>query len=221
MLKKSRFVMMILVAALVLSACLPATGSDGATIDATQAAQMVEDAVNKALDAQATQNAAAAPAATATLPPATFTAIPAPATETPVPTVTAIVLAPTATSAPASGGGIYTTPKQYCTFVNGSLRPKENETFAAGDNFAIKITLVNSGTESWPAKLDFDYYGGTDFTNGGNTLVELPAIAPGESVQLGPFGAEAPAKSGHYVMTFKVRGLDNLECLPYIAINVK
>jgi len=216
-----RFAILITAASLLLSACIPTSGADGATIDATQAAQMIEDAVEKALDAQATENAANMPAATATLPPATFTAIPAPATETPIPTVTAIVLAPTATSAPASGGTTYSTPANYCTFVNSSLRPKENETFAAGDNFAIKITIVNSGTASWPKGLDFNYYGGTNLTNGGITLVELPAIAPGGSFQVGPFGAQAPAQSGHYVMTFKIRGLDNLDCLPYIAINVK
>ena len=85
-----RFAMLIAVFALLLSACIPTTGTgtDGGTIDATQAAQMVEDAVNKALDAQATENAAQSSAATATLPPATVTPIPAPATETAIPTVT-------------------------------------------------------------------------------------------------------------------------------------
>lgn len=218
--KTIQFAMLIAVFALLLSACIPTSGTEGATIDATQAAQMVEDAVNKALDAQATQNAENMPAATATLPPATVTAIPAPATETPIPTVTAIVLAPTATVAPASSGGTtYTTPKYYCTYINSSLRPKENETFAAGDNFAIKITIVNSGTEAWPAGLDFQYSGGVDFTNGANTLVELGAVAPGGSVQVGPFGAQAPSESGRHVMVFKIPGVD--DCFPYIAINVK
>ena len=38
--KNIRFAMMIQAATLLLSACFPATDSDGATIDATQAAQI-------------------------------------------------------------------------------------------------------------------------------------------------------------------------------------
>ncbi len=216
-----RFAMLISAAALLLSACVPTpAANDGATIDATQAAQMVEEAVQKALDGQATQNAANQPAATATLLPATVTPIPAPATETPIPTVTAIVIAPTATTAPASGGGgTYTTPQYYCTYNQGK-RPKENEVFAAGDSFDIKFTIVNGGTATWPAGIDVKYGYNTDFTNGGTSRMEIPvALGPGESYQIGPFDAWAPNQSGHYVMGFIVEGVDN--CTPYIAINVK
>ncbi len=221
MLKKSRFVMMILAAALVLSACLPATGSDGATIDATQAAQMVEDAVNKALDAQATQNADNVPAATSTLPAPTNTAIPAPATVTPVPTITPIVLAATPTTASSSGSGSTTTwdNSYYCTF-NAGKKPAELEVLAPGDSFDIKFTIVNSGTQTWGKGLDLVYYGGPDLTNGGfsATTVELPEMAPGASYTVGPYDAWAPNDSGRQVMTFKLEGG---WCLPYIAIQVK
>jgi hypothetical protein len=215
-----RFAMLIATAALLLSACIPTpAGNDGATIDATQAAQMIEDAVNKALDAQATENAANMPAATATLPPATVTAIPAPATETPIPTVTAIVLAPTATVAPASGGGTYTTPAYYCEYNQGK-QPKDNTKLSAGDAFDIKFTIVNRGTATWIAGTDVKYGYNTDLTNGGTSRTEIPvALAPGESYVIGPFDAWAPAQSGHYVMGFIVEGVGN--CTPYVAIDVK
>ena len=217
--KTIRFAMLIAAAALLLSACIPTTGNDGATIDATQAAKMVEDAVQKALDGQATQNAANQPVATATLPPATFTAIPAPATETPVPTVTAIVLAPTATTAPASsGGGTYTTPLYYCDVTN--KKPQDNIKLSGGDAFDIKFTIINRGTATWPAGTDVKYGYNTDLTNGGVSRTEIPvALGPGESYVIGPFDAWAPNTSGHYVMGFIVEGVDN--CIPYVAIDVK
>lgn len=216
-----RFAMLMATAALLLSACLPTTGTtgnDGATIDATQAAQMIEDAVDKALDAQATENAANQPAATATLAAATNTAIPAPATETPIPTVTAIVILPTATTAPASGGNSGWDGKYYCTYYQ--KKPKDNSRFAAGDSFDIQFTLVNAGSATWPAGTDVRYGTNTDLTNGGTSLAELSVdVAPGESYVIGPFDAWAPDKSGHYVMGFIVEGVDN--CIPYVAIDVK
>ena len=214
-----RFAILIATASLLLSACFPTPGADGATIDATQAAQMVEDAVNKALDAQATQNAANVPAATATLPPATETPIPAPATATTVPTITPIVLAPTATIASSSGGITYQTPAYACYFMSGK-KPQDNSVFAAGDSFDIKFTITNTGTATWVAGADVKYAYNTDLTNGGVSRGEIAAaLAPGESATIGPFDAWAPAKSGHYVMGFVVEGVDN--CTPYVAIDVK
>lgn len=218
--KTIRFAMLLVAATLLLSACFPATNSEeGSTIDATQAAQMVEDAVDKALNAQATQNAANAPAATATLPPATETPIPAPPTVTPIPTITPIVLAPTATVASSSGGTTYQKPKYSCYFMSGK-KPKDNSIFAAGDSFDIKFTITNTGTATWVAGTDVRYGSNTDLTNGGVSMGELAVdVAPGESVTIGPFDAWAPAKSGHYVMGFIVEGVDN--CMPYVAIDVK
>lgn len=219
MLKNPRFLMIILAAALALSACLPTTGNDGATIDATQAAEMVASAVAQALDAQATQIAANLPAATATELPPTKTPIPAPATATLIPTITPIVLVPT--TVPSSGGGGATTwdNSYYCTF-NAGKKPAELEEFARGDSFDIKFTIVNSGTKTWEKGLDVIYYGGPDFTNGAfsATTVELPEMAPGDSYTVGPFDAWAPNESGRQVMTFKLEGG---WCLPYIAIQVK
>lgn len=211
--------MVMLAAALLLSACFATTeSSDGATVDATEAAQMVEDAVAEAMNAKATEDAAKEPAATATQVPPTNTAIPAPPTETPIPTVTAIVLAPTATVAPA-GGAVYQTPDYYCE-SDTDKKPKDNSLFAPGDSFDIKFTIVNTGTKIWQAGIDVKYGYNTDLTNGGLSRTEIPvALAPGESYIIGPFDAWAPAESGHYVMGFIVEGVDN--CIPYVAIDVK
>ena len=59
MLKKIRFLYPLLAVVILLAACAPVSVSDdGSKIDATQAAQMIEDAVAKALaDAQATADA--------------------------------------------------------------------------------------------------------------------------------------------------------------------
>lgn len=217
--KTIRIGMLLAAATLLLSACFPATSPDGATIDATQAAQMIEDAVEKALDAQATENAANMPAATATLPPATETPIPAPATATPVPTITPLVLAPTATIASSSGGTTYQKPAYSCYFMSGK-KPADNSIFAAGDSFDIKFTITNTGTATWVAGTDVKYAYNTDLTNGGVSRGEISAaLAPGESATIGPFDAWAPAKSGHYVMGFLVEGVGN--CTPYVAIDVK
>lgn len=221
MLKKFRFVYMILAATLLLSACFPTTTADGTTIDATQAAQMVETAVAQALNAQATQIAESIPDATATPLPPTNTAIPAPATATLVPTITPIVLAasPTTVSSGSNSGGSNQTPKYQCYF-NGGKEPSDNSLFAAGDAFDIKFTIVNTGTATWVAGIDVKYGYNTDLTNGGVSRTEIPvALAPGQSYVIGPFDAWAPAKSGHYVMGFIVEGIDN--CIPYIAIDVK
>ncbi len=213
-----RFAMLITAAALLLSACVPTpAANDSVTIDATQAAQMVEDAVKKALDGQATQNAANQPAPTATLPPATVTAIPAPETETPIPTVTAIVIPATATAVPASGGTGWD-GKYRCDVI--SKQPRDNTKLSAGDSFDIRFTIINRGSVTWPAGTDVKYAYNTDMTTGGVNRAEIPvALGPGESYEIGPFDAIAPAQSGHYVMGFMVEGVAN--CTPYVAIDVK
>ena len=219
--KKLRFATMILAAALLLAACIPATGSDGATIDATQAAQLVETAVVQALNAQATQMAANVPAATATPLPPTNTPIPAPATETLVPTITPVVLAPT--TAPSSGGTGGTTVKVYEFACDPDVgkRPYDNSEFKGGDTFDIKFTIVNTGTETWPNGYDLVLITGNnyvDLTNGGYTTVQLPEVPPGGSYSVGPYDAWAPNGKGNYVMAFKLEGGF---CFPYVSINVK
>jgi hypothetical protein len=221
--KKFRFVYIILAAAFLLSACLPTgTADDGSTIDATQAAQLIETAVAQALGAQATQVAESAPQATATSvePEPTNTAIPAPATVTPIPTITPLVIAPT--TAPASNGGTTSyTPAEYeCGLISIQPPPSASSVFRAGDPFDINITIKNTGTATWEKGWDIAFYNGSNSTNLSTnfTTVEMNEVKPGETFSFGPYDAIAPSQTGHYVMTFKVESVD---CWPYIAIDVK
>ena len=224
--KKFRFVYLILAAAFLLSACLP-TGSanDGGstTIDATQAAQMIETAVAQALDAQATQVAESIPQATATTvePEPTNTAIPAPATVTPVPTITPLVIAPTAVPASSGGGTTSYTPKEYeCGLVSIQPPPSASSVFSPGEPFDISITIKNTGTATWVSGWDIAFHSSANSTNFASSFssVEMGEVKPGGSFSFGPYDAIAPSQKGHYVMTFKVESVD---CWPYVAIDVK
>jgi len=224
MLKKYRFVYVILAAAFLLSACLPAEGTDGSTINATQAAELIETAVAQALNAQATQNAAAVPQATATLVPTnTPQALP---THTLVPTITPLVRAPTAAVASSGGGGssggsggtTYVPLKEDCNAYIGK-RPYDNTEMRTGDPFDIKFTIENTGTETWPAGYDLIHSYGPDFTNGQfPAFIQLPEMKPGAQFSVGPYDATAPAEKGRQVMEFKLQGGF---CWPVIVINVK
>ena len=220
-LKKFSFLYIILAAVFLLSACIPTGGADiGTTIDATQAAEMIAEAVAQALDAQATQIAETVPLATATVAP-TNTAIPAAATNTPAPTITPLVLAPTASSSGSGGSGgssgATVTYPDACDPDVGK-RPYDLSEFKAGDTFDIKFTIVNTGTSTWPAGHDLIYNGGPDMTNGGFATVQLPEMKPGASFSVGPYDAWAPNESGRQVMQFKLEGGF---CYPYVAIIVK
>ncbi|NQU29574.1 MAG: hypothetical protein HQ525_02800 [Anaerolineae bacterium] len=221
MLKKYSFVTMILVAAFLLSACFPAETTEGSTINATQAAELIETAVAQALNAQATQIAASVPQATAT-PIPTNTPAPALPTHTLVPTITPLVLAPTAAASGGGGGGgggggtVVTYPNA-CDPDLGK-RPFDNSEYKPGDPFDIKFTIENTGTATWPAGYDLVHFSGPDMTNAGYTTESLPEMKPGARHSVGPFDATAPAEKGFTVMTFKLQGGF---CWPYVAIKVK
>ena len=217
--KKFRFVYLFLATMLLLVACVPTNTNDGTTIDATQAAEMIEDAVAQALDAQATQNAESIPQPTATLA-VTNTAIPAPATLTPFPTITPLVLVSTATPA-SSGSGAYV-PKAYdCELVSIQPPPNASSVFNKNATFDINITIKNTGTAVWPAGYDLTFHNSASSTNlapGAPIFRELPEVLPGETYTIGPFDGVAPDKKGHYVMTFRLEGEF---CWPYVVIDVK
>ena len=218
MLKKTHLAYLILAAALLLSACIPTVADDGTTLNATEAAALVETAVAEALNAQATQNAENKPLPTATLA-ATNTAIPAPATVTPVPTITPLVLADTPTAA-AGGGGGGTGQVTYPNACDPDIqkRPYDNTVMRKGDPFDIKFIIENTGTTTWDKGKDLVYWSGPDMTNGQFTAIELPEMAPGDRFQVGPYDATAPNEKGHHVMEFKLEGGF---CRPYVAINVE
>ena len=217
MLKKIRFLYPLLAVVILLAACAPVSVSDdGSKIDATQAAQMIEDAVAKALaDAQATADAAAAaaPQPTATLATIeeapTATPVPVQPTLTPFPTVTPYVIAP------SSGGTTTTyTPEYDCTMT--VRKPADNTVLRPNDDFDINWTLKNTGTATWAAGTDINYNAGPSLS--ATTFLQITgAVAPGESVSF-ILDATAPSKEGSYIMNWKIQGGF---CYPYMAIIVK
>ncbi len=212
MLKKFQFGMMVLAIVFLLSACIPGAIAEGATIDATQAAQLVETAVAQALDAQATQLAEVAPQATATLVPveeATNTPEPIPPTLTLIPTLPVVISTPTTVVIVGSGP----VPEYDCDPDIGK-RPYDHQEFRPGDSFDIKWTIENTGTATWPAGYDLKYHSGPTMTTHGR--VQLGEVKPGETVSV-VFDANAPAEKGFQVMTWNIGGF----CYPYVAINIK
>jgi len=132
-----------------------------------------------------------------------------------VPTATPfVVVPPTLTPAPASGGVVAPVKLEYdCD--SRDRRPFDNTVFKQNNEFDIKWTIVNTGTKSWPAGYDVKYYSGPKMSP--TLIVELPAMAPGDTYEV-ILDAFAPAEGGFHVMTYTVEGQ---LCFPYVAINVE
>lgn len=113
------------------------------------------------------------------------------------------------------GGGVVKTPKFACDPDTGK-RPRDNTVFRPGDPFDIKWTIINTGTATWVAGKDFDYFSGPHMTTA-IAAPQLPEVKPGKSVSF-TFDGNAPMEKGFQVMTWKVEGGF---CFPYIAIDVE
>ncbi len=197
--------LVVLVLAGLISACGPApSGLSPEQVQvqvATSVAQTVE-AQNNMGTAVALTVSAVAPAATATLAP-TDVPLFLP-TLTPLATVTPFVAAP-----PSGGGGGSTKPDWACD-VN--TRPFDNTAFKPGDPFDIKWIITNTGSKTWVAGKDLEYFSGPMLTN--HSGVQLPQIKPGDTYTF-TADANAPLDKGFYVMTWKLEGGF---CWPYVAI---
>lgn len=204
-----RKAMLVVVAmAALLAACAPA-----ATTSPEQVQAQVETSVALTVQAGSAQTAAVAqsltsqaPAATATVSP---TAIVLDLPTDPVATVTPFVVTPPSGS---SGGSVPAAPVQYsCSWRE--VKPKIN-LFKPGDGFNVEWVITNTGTKTWPSKLDFNFFAGTQMSS--YTGQELPPLKPDDTVTI-DFGATAPIKPGFYAMEFKVQG--GL-CFPSLQIEV-
>jgi hypothetical protein len=195
-----------------LSACIPAQQS---TPSASDISNQVATAVALTVEAQNSIETHVAETvvsmATNTVLPTQTEAAPVPPTETP----TAFVL-PTATKASSGGGGGGGTTVQPDYACNPwPRRPRDNAIFRPNDEFDISWTIVNTGKKTMQAGIDVRYNSGTKLTS--TSYVELPKLDPGDQYTV-DFDAQAPAKEGTYIMTFKVEG--GL-CYPYTAIIVE
>lgn len=144
---------------------------------------------------------------------AQFTATPT-ATLFSIPTLTPFVVS-TPTNVPSSGGGGTATakPKYSCDIIR--LRPTAYAEYNRGQEFDIKMTVVNNGTRGWYEGFDLKYSGGTQMSS--VTRVQLPALAAGERYEV-VLDAVAPTKKGIQTMTWRV---DGPTCFGYVVITVK
>lgn len=198
-----------------LTACAPAAAPAAATQDPALVQQLVEQSVAMTVAAQsaeAAQAQAAAAAATNTPLPTQTEAVPPTSI---LPTATPFVIVPP-TVAPVTGGGggsVTIKPEYACNVIE--QQPADNSTWKKNKQFDINWTLVNTGTKTWRAGLDFKYYSGPQMTT--VKFIELPALKPGEKYKV-VLDAAAPDQAGFQVMTWSVEG--NF-CFPYVAINVE
>lgn len=197
---------LVFLAGALMAACAPA--QPGQSPEEIQA--QIGTSVALTVAARDTQTAAAQPAATMTLTP---TSVPflIPSLTPVFPSPTPFVIAP-----PSSGGGGGGTSPQAQYACNVVTRPFDNTKYNPGDNFAIKWTIINSGTETWVAGLDLNYFSGPHMASPEDTI-ELPKVKPNESYFVLLDGT-APNSKGFHVMTWKLQGG---WCYPYIAIIVK
>jgi len=197
-----------------LAGCAPATPP---TPSAEEVANQVATSVAMTVEAQ---NAAAtfiAETEKAQMPPEepTVTEEPEPVpTITPVspPTPTPIVIVPTSGS---GGGGTIPRPEYACDVIH--KRPYDNTVYRRNDPFDIRFAIFNTGTATWAAGKDLMFVSGTKLAPAFGTL-ELPEMDPGDTYDVGPYDANAPAQRGTYIMAFKLEGLS---CEIYVAIKVE
>lgn len=203
-------ILLALLATAVLSACAPGAAAPAPAVVqqevATSVFQTVE-AQNGMATAVAQTLAVQAPAATATLSP-TPIVLSLPTAALTGPTATPFVVVPPSGGGGGSGAG---TPQYACSWRE--VKPKTN-TFKAGDPIDVVWIITNTGTKTWPSKLDMDLMSSTVIS----TYVgqELPPLKPGDSTTIS-FEANAPNKHGFYGMQFKVQG--GL-CFPALNIEV-
>ena len=202
----------ILTTALFIGACLP-TASEPQEQQAVQntpeldTQSQINTAVAQTIEAQ-NQISTAVALTTA----AQYTATPT-ATPFTIPTLTPfIVLTPTTKPSSGGGGGVPAKADYSCDIIR--LRPTAYAEYHRGQEFDIKMTVVNNGTRSWYQGFDLKYSGGTVMTT--TTHIELPAMAPGDQYEM-VLDATAPAEYGNHTMTWTVEGRI---CFGYVVITV-
>ena len=210
-----RVLFLLMAGMILLAACSPAPAP---TQDPAEIQQQIQESVSLTVSAQnvlTEQAQALIPEPTNTPLPTQTEAVPP--TPTPLlPTATPfVVVPPTSTVVPASGGGAVAPVKLEYDCTSRDRQPLDNTVFKKNKEFDIRWTIVNTGTKTWPAGMDVKYYSGPQMSP--TLIVELPAMDPGDTYEV-ILDAFAPAERGFQVMTYVVEGQ---LCFPYVAINVE
>ncbi len=212
--KHIRMIFIMLALSALVGACLPTTAEP-------QEAQEPQVQNTPVLDTQSQINTAVAQTieaqnqigtAVALTTEAQYTATPS-ATPFTIPTLTPFVVA-TPTTKPSGGSGSSPSKPAYaCDVIR--VRPTAYTEINRGQDFDIKMTVVNQGTRAWYQGYDLKYTGGPKMTS--VLHVELPAMKPGAMHEV-VLDATAPAERGNQTMTWIVEGR---LCFGYVTITVK
>ena len=162
----------------------------------------------------------------ATLVAMTFTAlyVPPSPTSSPIPTSTALVF-PTPTFSPPTivppTVSVATAKPDYaCDFSN---QPYDDAAFRRNEDFDIRWTIINTGTQRWENGTHLAYQNGPKMTT--VKRVDLPRLKPGERYVVA-LDATAPDERDRQVMVWAVVGPGAAKnslywmCYPYIRIMV-
>jgi hypothetical protein len=216
--KTIQVVLVTLILALFIGACMPA-------VPAQQAQQAPQAQNTQSLqDTQSQINTSVAQTVEAQNQIGTSVALTTEAQITPSPTATLftiptltpfVILTPTnvPSSGGSSGGGAPAKAEYSCDVIR--LRPTAYAEYLHGQKFDIKMTVINNGTRAWYQGFDVKYVGGPKMTT--VTRIELPAMAPGARHEI-VLDAVAPDKLGNQTMTWAV---DGRLCFGYVTIKVK
>jgi hypothetical protein len=144
---------------------------------------------------------------------AQFTATPT-ATPFTIPTLTPfVVVTPTTKPSGGSSGGVPAKAQYSCDVIH--VRPYAYAEYNRGEEFDIKMTVVNNGIRDWYQGFDYTYTGGAKMTT--TTRIELPAMESNDQYDI-VLDAKAPDERGEQTMTWMVEGQ---LCFGYITIVVK
>jgi hypothetical protein len=130
------------------------------------------------------------------------------------------MLPPTAT--PTSTEVTNTNTEYSCDIIDQS--PSDDTKFSSGDDFDIRWTLINNGSEQWKDGTILKYQSGPHMTT--QTKVALPRLKPDETFVVA-FDAKASGKNGRQVMLWAVIGPGKTDataiwmCYPYTRIMIK
>jgi hypothetical protein len=192
-----------------LGACAPAQTEP----DAGQFANQVETSVASTLTAFPTL----APPANTPLPTPTE-ALP------PSPTSTLPATVPPATASPTlpPAATPIVEPDYACDIT--SLWPADGAVLRPKEDFDIRWTIVNTGTQRWEHGTYLEYQSGPEMTE--ETRVDLPRLKPGEEFEV-ILDASAPDETDRQTMIWAVQGPGAakgsffLMCYPYVRIDVE
>jgi len=199
--------------ALILTACAPGQSPEEVQAQVETAVAMTVSAQEHIAQAVEMTVVAQHPSSTPTQTPTTTPTLnPFPSLTPVIPTATPFVVNPP--SGGGGGGGGSSQKADYsCDIIR--IRPYAYTEINRGQDFDIKMTVINNGRLAWYQGYDLKYTGGPQMTT--TTVIELPAMNPGDEYDV-VLDAVAPAEYGNQTMTWMVQGQ---LCFGYITLTVK